>query len=266
MNLRLTSSLFLLALTTSAFANPAPGKLYAGLFGGSGWSNHFDGSQFGTAFFVEAQGGPLAVNAFGQLDNKSTFFLGAQLGYQAQEICLHGSAWTVAPAIELEGFAMSNRSFKGTFTNDNILRLPEHDFNVAYPMSRTVFLANAVFNFNNPCLLVQPYIGFGIGSSIVTISDANSAQVNPPEAGINHYNSKSSDTNSSFAGQIKLGLSYDIIEFVSVFAEYRWLYLANTHYVFGSTVYPNHVETSPWQVNLNAQRYNLGNVGVRLNW
>lgn len=267
MKSRLSSSLFLLALTTSAFANAAPGQLYAGLFGGGGASNHFDGSQFGTAYFFEIQEGPFGVNAFGQIKSKSTYYLGAQLGYEAQARSLHSSAWSLAPAIELEGFTMNKRSLEGTLSNDNVVRLPEHDFNVTYPMNRTVFLANAVFNFSNPCLLVQPYIGFGIGSSIVTISNANSVQVNPPEVGFNHYNSKSSDTNATFAGQVKLGLSYDIIEFVSVFAEYRWLYLANTHYVFGSTVYPNnHVETSPWQVNLNAQRFNLGNIGVRLNW
>jgi opacity protein-like surface antigen len=129
-----------------------------------------------------------------------------------------------------------------------------------------VFLANAVFNFNAPCLVVHPYIGFGIGNAVVRVSDATSTQINPPEEGVNHYNASSSDTNSTFAGQIKLGLSYDINKCISLFAEYRWQYLANTHFVFGSTVYPGHVETSSWQVNLDAQRYNLGNVGIRFNW
>jgi opacity protein-like surface antigen len=91
-------------------------------------------------------------------------------------------------------------------------------------------------------------------------------QVNPPENGINHYNENSSDTNSTFAGQIKLGLNYDINKCVSLFAEYRWLYIANSHFVFGSTDYPTHVPTSTWEVNLDAQRSHLGNVGVRVNW
>lgn len=275
MKLRISSSIFLFAIATPAFTSPIPiqsvtvtypGKFYVGAFGGGGSSNNFNGSQFGTAFFSEATGGPLSINAFGQLNKQKASFFGAQLGYQAQEICLNSSSqWTLGPAAELEGYSINKSSFNGTLLN-NTQRLSEHDFIVSYPMKRSLFLANAVLNFNNACLLVHPYIGLGIGSAIVKISDASATQVNPPEEGINHYNSNSSDTNTTFAGQIKLGLSYDISKYVSLFSEYRWLYLASTDFVFGSTVYPNHVETSSWQVKLHAQRYNLGNVGVRINW
>ncbi len=131
-------------------------------------------------------------------------------------------------------------------------------------MKRTVFLANAVLSFNNPCQRVHPYVGFGIGNAIVKISDASATQIEPPEEGVNHYNANTSDTDSTFAGQIKLGLSYDINNYINLFADYRWLYLASTHFVFGSTVSPSHVETSNWQVKLDPQRYNLGNVGIRI--
>lgn len=275
MKLRISSSIFLFALTNLAFAShipikstpiTAPGKFYVGAFGGGGLSNNFKTNQFATAFFPEASGGPLSINAFGQLDNPKPTFLGAQLGYQALKVFLNSSPqWTLGAAAELEGYVMNRSSFNGTLIN-NTERLPEHDFTVSYPMRRTLFLANAVFSFNNTCLLVHPYIGFGIGNAIVRISGASAAQVNPPEEGINHYNTNTSDTNSTFAGQAKLGLNYDINKHISFFAEYRWLYLASTHFVFGSTVSPNHVETSSWQVKLNTQRYNLGNVGVRFNW
>lgn len=275
MKLRTASSIFLFALTNLTFASHAPiksatatipGKFYVGAFGGGGSSNNLDGSQFGTAFFSEAVGGSLSVNAFGQLSNQKRSFFGAQLGYQAQEIFLNSSSqWTLAPAAELEGSFMNKSSFNGTFIN-NTVRLPEHDFVVSYPMRRTVFLANAVLYFNNSCFLLHPYIGFGLGNAIVKISGASAKQVTPLEEGINHYNTKTSDTSSTFAGQIKLGLSYTIKNCVSLFAEYRWLYLANTPFVFGSTVYPTHVETSSWQVKIDDQRYNLGNVGVRFNW
>jgi opacity protein-like surface antigen len=260
MKLRLASAIFLFSLTPLTYA----ATIYVGAFGGYGSSNHVDASQHGTAFFIEAMGGPLSVNAFGELNKRNSSFWGAQLGYQAQEIFLN-STWTVEPAVELEGYSLNKRSFEGTFSN-NTVRLEEHDFNVSYPMKRTAFLANAVLNFNNPCVLIHPYIGFGIGSALVKISNATSAQINPPEAGINHYNSDSSDTTSTFAGQIKLGLGYDINEYVSIFADYRWLYLANADFVFGSTVYPTHAETSSWQVKLDAQKFHLANVGVRLNW
>jgi opacity protein-like surface antigen len=274
MKSRIASSILLCTLTAPAFAGPsmvpsnitAPGKFYVGIFGGAGSSNNFNASQFGTAFFTEAAGGPLAVNAFGRLGSESTSFLGAQLGYQAPEIMINCSPqWTLGPAAELEGYAMRNSTFSGTLVN-NTARLPEHNFLVSYPMSRTIFLANAVLNFNHPSFLVHPYVGLGFGNAIVRISGANAAQVAPPEAGVNHYNSSTSDTTSVFAGQIKLGVSYDINQNISVFADYRWLYLASTHFVFGSTVYPAHAETSSWQVKLDAQRYNLLNIGIRANW
>lgn len=279
MKLRVCSSIFLLALsttvlTTSVFATSvptkpttlnSPAKFYIGAFGGRGSSNSFNASQYGTAYFVEANGGPLSVNAFGQLNHKTTSFFGIQLGYQAPEILLNAAPqWTLGPAIELEGFSMSNNSFSGTLTNNtDVNRLPEHDFVVSYPMSRTVFLANGVFSINTPRLPVHPYVGFGIGSAIVRISGANSSQVNPLELGVNHYNTNTNDTSPVFSGQFKLGLSYDLNNYVSLFADYRWVYIASTHYIFGSTIAPGHAETSSWQVKLDAQKYNLGNIGIR---
>lgn len=261
----ISSSILLFALAPLAFASqPAPEKFYLGVFGGGGSSNNFNAKQFGTAFYTELAGGPLAVNAFGQVDNHTVAFFGVQLGHQIQEICL-SSQWMLGLAAELEGYFTNKSSFDGDLSNDTA-RLPEHDFAVSYPMRRDVFLGNAILNFNNSCLLVSPYIGFGIGGAIIRISDADATQVRPPEAGVNHYNSNSSDTSPTFAGQLKLGLNYDITNCISLFAEYRWLYLASTSYVFGSTVYPAHVATSPWQVKLDAQRYNLGSVGVKFNW
>lgn len=272
MKLRVSSSIFLFALTTQAFASHAqiesttvnnPGKIYIGAFGGGGSSNDLNANQFGTVFFIEATGGPLAVDAFGQLDSKTTSFFGAQLGYQAPEIFLNSSPQlALKPAAELEGYYMSKRSFNGTLIN-NTDRLSEHDFVVSYPMSRTVFIANAVLSFNNPCFIVTPYIGLGIGSAISRISDASSTQVNPPEADVNHYNANPSATNSAFAGQIKIGFSYDFNNHISLFADYRWLYIASTNFTFGSTVFPTHAPTSSWQVRLDSQRCNLGNLGIR---
>jgi len=262
MELRISSSILLFALTTPAFAS---GKFYVGAFGGYGSSNNLSASQYGTAYLTEASGGPLAVNAFGQLASKSAAFFGAQLGYNAQEIFINSSSqWTLGPSAELEGYSMSKSTFNGTVINSTT-RVEEHDFAVSYPLNRTVFLANAILSFNNPHLPVHPYIGLGIGNAIVRISGASSTQVNPAENGINHYNSNTGDTKSTFAGQLKFGLSYELNKFVSFFAEYRWLYLASTNFLFGSTVYPSHVETSNWQVKLGAQRYNLCNIGVRFN-
>lgn len=267
MNLRILSSIILFALATPVFAShdSAPGKFYFGIFGGGASSNNINASQYGTVYFIEAQGGPLAVDAFGQLRHKSTAFIGAQIGYQVQSILLNTSSrWSLAPAAELEAYTMSKSTFSATLNNIND-RLAEQSFAVQYPMDRDIFIANAVLNFNKPHLLVQPYIGFGIGTAVVKISNANSEQMNPPEAGVNHYNANNSDSTSAFAGQVKLGLNYNLNSYISFFAEYRWLYIARTEFTFGSTVFPAHAATSSWLVKLNAQKYNLGDIGVRIN-
>lgn len=280
MNLRMIkksffSSIFFAVLANSAFAEPVrtvqsaamneSGRFYLGVFGGDGSSSQFHASQFGSAFFLEDENGPLAVNAFGHTKSQSGWLAGAQVGYQARDILFNPSSdWRVKPAIELEGYYLGNRSFTGDLIN-NTTRIPEHDFVVRYPMKRSVFLTNAVFSLNNPCYLFHPYIGVGFGGAIVEISGANSTQVEPFEVGINHYNSNTSDTSPTFAGQVKAGLSYDINEYVSLFAEYRWLYLSSTHFAFGSTDYPTHVPTTNWQVKIDSQRYNMGVAGIRFN-
>jgi hypothetical protein len=44
-----------------------------------------------------------------------------------------------------------------------------------------------------------------------------------------------------------------------------YLYVASTQYLFGSTVYPAHAETSNWQVNFGPQTSNMGSIGIRVN-
>ena len=62
---------------------PAFGRgAYVGVFGGGGSRSSTNVSQFGTAFFVEATGGPMAINATGQTGSGSVGFGGAHLGYE----------------------------------------------------------------------------------------------------------------------------------------------------------------------------------------
>src|SRR4029079_15984240 len=81
----------LFAATNTTFASmdaitPTTGKVYFGLFGGGGKSNRFDVQQYGTALYLEATGGPLAVDAFGDVGRHSLSFAGIQPGYQAPAI------------------------------------------------------------------------------------------------------------------------------------------------------------------------------------
>lgn len=243
-------------------------KFYVGVFGGGGASTKVNISQYGTAYYSEAEGGPLAVNAFGKTNRRSVGLVGGHVGYRWAELFLapDHSQLRIIPAIELEGYYLGKSKFTAHDINNVTTRLPEHNFMVTYPMKSGVFLTNAVLNFNLPNLnRFQPYVGGGIGAAVISISDAISTQVAPPEVGVNHYNSNGNDKDAAFAAQAKVGLNVSLSQNTSLFAEYRWLYLSTSHYAFGSTVYPQHVATSPWLVKIDAQKYNMGAIGVRYN-
>lgn len=242
----------------------APGKIYLGVFGGVGASNNISVSQYGTAFYTEAFGGPLAVNAFGQTNDRTVGLVGGHVGYQWMEGAsnLFSSSWSLAPAVELEGYSVGKSSLTTDDINNETTRLIEHDFVVKYPMSTGVFLTNAVLNFNLNQSRYHPYLGAGIGAAVISISNAIATQVAPAEPGLNHYNSNASDTDATFAAQGKAGLNFDLNNNLSLFAEYRGLYLANSNYSFGSTVYPGHPATSNWQVEMGSQYYNMGAIGL----
>lgn len=243
----------------------APGKIYFSAFGGAGASSKTDISQYGTAFFTEAAGGPLAVDAFGRSNSRTVGLVGGHVGYQWAEILENPfvSNWGLAPAFELEGYYLSKSDFKDHEINNITARLDEHDFLVNYPMSAGIFLTNAVLNFNTTNSAFQPYVGAGIGAAVISISHAQSIQVSPPEPGINHYNSNTSDNETAFAGQVKVGTIYNLSLHTSLFAEYRWLYVGPSNYTFGSTVYPGHAPTSAWIVELDSHNYNMGSLGIR---
>jgi opacity protein-like surface antigen len=176
---------------------------------------------------------------------------------------LINSSWGLAPAIELEGFYLGKSSFTGHDINNNTTRLPEHDFLVNYPMTSGVFLANAILNLTPSQTRYHPYIAAGIGGAVLSIAHATATQTSPAEPGINHYNSNPNDTAATFAAQGKAGLSFDLTQHISLFAEYRGVYLANTSYSFGSTAYVGHPATSNWRVELGSQYYNTGVLGLR---
>lgn len=242
----------------------APGTMYIGVFGGAGASEDMGISQYGTAFFTEAAGGPLAVNAFGTANSGTVGIVGGQVGYQWSQLSFYNALAEISPATELEGYYLGKGNFSGHEINNDTTRLPEHDFLNTYPTETGVFLINAVANLNLPSQpMVRPYVGAGIGAGIVSISDAESIQVSPVEAGVNHYNSNPSSLDAAFAAQVKAGLSFHLTQNLDLFGEYRWLYLSSTNHTFGSTVYTGHAATSSWAVKFGSQDYNLGSVGLR---
>ncbi|NDH09225.1 MAG: hypothetical protein EBY16_06355 [Gammaproteobacteria bacterium] len=241
-------------------------SVYIGVFGGGGGVTSGNLSQEGTAFYGEIKGGPLAVNAIGESNNSSGWIVGGHVGYQwpARLFNHFSSDWTFAPATELEGYYLGGSTLHSDELNNDTTRLTEHDFYVTYPLQTGVFLVNAILNANHTIFgKLHPYVGIGAGPAVISIVGANSTQTTPAEPGINHYNSGVNDTSLAFAAQPKIGISFNLNQYMNMFVEYRFLYLSSSDFTFGSTVYSTHVATSNWDVKIGSQYYNMGTIGIK---
>lgn len=243
--------------------SPPCGNFYVGIFGGGGSSDHVNITQSGTAFFSESSGGPLVVNASGNSGTNSAFIAGLHAGYAWSEWCLNRGnvPLNVTPAAEIEGFYLGTTKV-GTLFNPTD-RLPGHSFRDTFPMYTQVYLVNTVWTFNTPCLSwIHPYVGGGIGGAYISIRGADSLQVVPPEAGVNHFNSNTSANTWTFAAQAKAGLKIPLTCHWQLFGEYRYVYLSPTTFNFGSTQYSFHAPTTQWKTRFSNLQYNLGVVGI----
>lgn len=243
--------------------SPITSGVYLGAFGGWGSSDSFDITQSGVAFFTAPPlNTPLPVDAQGDADHLSIGFGGLHIGYEWLRPFYKDTTWFLTPAVELEGLY-----FKKTAEADVVSpnpRLGDHTFDDSFPMKTGVVLVNSVFTLNCPQMhpRLHPYVGFGLGAARISISGADSLQINPPEPNVNHFNSDTGSADWTFAAQAKLGLRYALSPHARIFAEYRLLYLGNTDYTFGSTRYPTHVETSSWVVNFDNMTYNSAALGI----
>ncbi|WP_116809418.1 outer membrane protein [Steroidobacter cummioxidans] len=238
------------AQTGQAQANT--GGVYGGVFAGVGSSSNDAVKQMGMA---HRPVGPLYVNAAGDPESTSARIGGIHVGYE------WAVDWAIKPAVELEGFYLGNTQ-RGQLVNPTP-EIDDHRFRDTFPMDMGVLLINSVWSHSFAQGRITPYAGIGAGTAVISISGADSTQLNPAEPGINHFNSNPDATASTLAVQAKLGLRGRLTDTLDWFAEYRHLRLRSTNYTFGSTVYDSHVPTSPWNVNLGDMEYNLGTVGVR---
>lgn len=245
----------------AAGERPATGGAYTQLFGGVGGTGTTRVQQQAVAFLPEAAGGPLSVNAIGTAGSKTLGVAGLNFGYEFSERCASlQRGWAVRPAAEFEVF------YLGTTRDVNVLapsaRIPEHNFDDTFSMNSAVFLANAVFNIRTPWERLTPYVGLGIGTTYQSVSGADSLQLDPPEAGVNHFNSRTSATSWGFTTQVKAGARFNLTERLWVFSEYRLLTVDSAQFTFGSTQYATHVPTTPWTVNFGRTNQNLFVAGV----
>jgi hypothetical protein len=244
------------AMVTKGPTVPLARGAYISVFGGWGHGGGSHLSQLGTAFFTEAEGGPLSVNASGRTGNGGVWFGGAHAGYE----WAYGS--NLLPAIEIEGLYLARSQQRATLQNPTA-RLAEHTFDDTFPASTAVLLANVVVGFRTPYQNVTPYIGGGMGAARIDVSGATSSQVSPAEAGVNHFNSDPDSAAWTFAAQAKAGVRVALGNSRAyVFGEYRYLYVGSADQVFGSTVAPGHVETSPWTARFGDTSYQMAVGGI----
>ncbi len=264
--LTLSSALLLNTMADSLIASECCdpcncNRFYIGAFGGGIYSNSSQVSQMGIALFSEAVGGPLAVEARGHTHTTSSGYGGVQFGYEWSNCVDECSCWAIAPTVELEGYWF-RRHLKGHLINlTDADRLPERDFLNSFHMNSGVYLANFILSLNNVWKL-SPYVGGGIGATRISLHSADSLQVDPIEVGINHFNSRTEDASWAFAAQVKAGLRYKFCNF-HIFGEYRYLFVDFSNYIFGSTVYPTHVRTTPWNIKFNNMQYNAFAFGIQ---
>jgi opacity protein-like surface antigen len=168
------------------------------------------------------------------------------------------------PALEIEGFYLANTQ-RAKLDNPGP-RLPEHQFDDTFPMHNGVFLANAVLSFRTSYPGITPYIGAGVGAARIAINGADSAQISPPESGINHFNSGPDSSAWGVAAQAKAGVRFALGDRAYVFGEYRYLFVGSTDHTFGPTVYPTHAPTTAWTVHFNDMSYHLAAGGIGFNF
>jgi len=106
--------------------------------------------------------------------------------------------------------------------------------------------------------------GLGIGFSAVTLKDATSFQSSPAPADpgyettkdngggiVNHFNSQSTASNSLIFSQFRLGTKVQLVKNVALRIDARGMYMGESKYVFGSTIYSDHAPTNNWTYTID---------------
>lgn len=256
-------------LGSPAFATDSPNGrgVYLGVFGGGGTSTSASVQQSGAVL----SNPPTPVNARGTAGGTGVGMGGAHLGYEWGDLNFGDSDWALKPAAEIEGYYLGS-NLSAELNSPYTPRVPNHWFSDTLPQKAGVFLANTVLALKTPYSdKLFPYIGGGVGGAILSINGATSEQISPPERGLNHFNSNPNASSSAFAATAKAGLRGEIYERLSLFVEYRYLFVDSSSYDFGSThgagtPFPNHLPTTPWGVNLGSQNYNMGVAGFEFSF
>lgn len=232
---------------------------YAGLTGGWGTTASTRLRQRGTVLLGHSL--RLPIDADGSTGSHThVSALGLQLGHAWRSRALGETSWHWQPAVELEGLRVGKHAPVGTMPVRPRALGTQY---VTIPMTSTVVMAGGVVTLRTPySQRILPYVGLGAGYARTSIEGSDSA--NPSEPGINHFNSDPDASDSAFALQARIGVSGEVHERLTLFAEYRHLSIAATRYRFGATDYPGeHPPTEEWDVDLGRQKFDLLLLGLR---
>lgn len=237
--------------------------VYTSVFGGGGsMMSGVDLVELATALYDTSLGGPIAVNAKGSSKSSAFWLVGGNIGFNWFTKPLNQTGINVSPSIELEGLYIGQHKIIGPHQV-----FPDHIHQLSFPTDIGIGLVNMVFDFSHKnWSKYHGYVGVGWGAAVVSISNAKATQISPAEPGINHFSGDSKDSGLAFAVQPKIGLLFDCNSRISLFAEYRFIYLSGSDYQFGSTVATgdlHHVVTTDWTVKIGSQLLNIGVVGLR---
>ncbi len=169
---------------------------YFGLFGGGSFD--YDVDSAGSRNLLSEQDG-------------TGWFIGAEIGYQFR------TAFPVRPAFEVELFYMSDKA-----NSANATSVLTNDFysinlmaNFILALDLTDYRDDIGFFAN-----LHPYIGGGLGAAY---TNADSSLVSGTGDGL----TLGSSSKISFAYQIFAGLEVDLSDYVSIYGEYRRLWIDN---------------------------------------
>ncbi len=233
---------------------------YGGFLVGGGVSTNDPIVQTGTAFVPTPP--PLPVWATGEAANRAGVMAGIHLGYEWSGRRIGcDPRWAILPALEFEGYYLGTQQVGALNNFDSTNRIPEHLFDYRAPLNIGVLMPNFLMTLHTP-FGIHPYVGFGVGTAIVSNAGATSLQLAPPEPGINHFNSNPSVTDWAPAATCRAGLRFDLGNSWYLFTEYKFLAIGATDYTFGPTVYPTHSPTTAWSVHYGTMFEHLGVLGL----
>lgn len=246
------------ALSAATTAPDTGQGFYVGLTGGWGTTASTRLRQRGAVLLDHAR---LPIDADGSTGSHThVSALGLQLGHAWRSRALGETSWQWQPAVELEGLRIGKHAPVGTMPVRPRFLGTQY---VTIPMTSTAIMAGTVVTLRSPySQRLLPYLGLGAGIARTSIEGSDSA--NPSEPGINHFNSDPDASDSAFALQARVGVSGEVHERLTLFAEYRHLSIAATRYRFGATDYPGeHPPTEEWDVDLGRQKFDLLLLGLR---